>query len=76
GYRMPDYHRMDLGLTWKLKQTEKFKSDLNFSVYNLYGRENAFTISFRESADNPGQTEAVRLALFKFVPSVTYNFQF
>ena len=24
GYRMPDYHRMDLGLTWYLKDKKKF----------------------------------------------------
>ena len=53
GYRMPDYHRMDLGLTWIRKQTERFESSWNFSVYNAYGRENAYFISFRESEENP-----------------------
>ncbi|UTW61658.1 TonB-dependent receptor [bacterium SCSIO 12741] len=76
GYRMPNYHRMDLGLTWKLKKTEKFQSDLNFSLYNVYGRENAYSISFQENEDNPEITEPVQLSLFRWVPSITYNFKF
>lgn len=76
GYRMPDYHRLDLGLTWYLKQTDRFSSDLNFSCYNAYGRENAYSITFQESETDPNVTEAVQLSLFKWVPSVTYNFKF
>jgi hypothetical protein len=59
-----------------LKQRKRFSSELSFSLYNAYGRENAYTISFRESEDNPGKTEAVQLALFKYIPSVSYNFKF
>ncbi len=76
GYRMPDYHRLDLGAMWQLRKTKKFSSELAFSLYNAYGRENAYTISFRESKDDPQKTEAVRTALFKYIPSVSYNFKF
>ena len=74
--RMPDYHRLDLGLTWYRKNTEKYESSWNFSVYNCYGRENAYSISFRENADDPSKTEAVQTALFKIIPAITYNFKF
>jgi hypothetical protein len=76
GYRMPDYHRLDLGLTWIRKQTARFESSWNFSVYNAYGRENAYFISFRQNEENPEQTEAVQISLFKFIPSVSYKFKF
>lgn len=76
GYRMPAYHRMDLGATFQHKKTEKFESSWNFSIYNVYARENAYAIIFRESETDPGKTEAVRIALFKIIPSVTYNFRF
>jgi len=91
GYRMPDYHRLDVGLTvysdkYKtstdpetgdtIKVKRKWEDSWNFSCYNAYGRENAYQISFRESATDPNQTEAVQLALFKFIPSITYNFNF
>ncbi len=74
GYRMPDYHRMDVGLTWYMKESKRFKHDLNFSIYNLYARENAYTITFEEN-DQTGKTEAIQTALFKIIPSITYNFK-
>lgn len=76
GYRMPDYHRLDLGLTWYNKKTDRFESNWNFSIYNAYGRENAYTITFQPSEEDANTTEAVQLALFKWIPSVTYNFKF
>lgn len=76
GYRMPNYHRLDLGVTLKGKQTKKFRSSWNFSVYNAYARENAYSISFQASEDNPGELESVQTALFSIIPSVTWNFNF
>lgn len=76
GYRMPNYHRLDLGLTLKGKETNKFKSSWNFSIYNAYARENAYSISFSESETNPGVMESVQFSLFSIVPSVTWNFKF
>jgi len=75
GGRMPAYHRMDIALTWYRKQTAKYESSWNFSIFNLYGRENAYSISFRESADGT-KTEAVQTSLFKMIPSISYNFKF
>ncbi|MFC0776097.1 TonB-dependent receptor [Terrimonas alba] len=76
GYRMPAYHRLDIGATWILKQKRKFSSELTISLYNAYGRENAYTIEFRDNKDDPDKTEAVQTALFKYIPSVSYNFKF
>ncbi|MGZ8558094.1 MAG: TonB-dependent receptor [Chitinophagaceae bacterium] len=75
-YRMPAYHRLDIGATWLLKQKKKFSSELTISLYNAYGRENAYTIEFRDNKDDPDKTEAVQTALFKYIPSVSYNFKF
>ncbi len=75
-YRMPNYHRLDLGATWQLRKTKKYTSELAFSLYNAYGRENAYTIEFRESENDPQKTEAVQTALFKYIPSVSFNFKF
>ena len=76
GYRMPDYHRMDLGITYTNKKRKRWESSWNLSIYNVYARKNAYSIDFRVSEDNPNQTEAVRTALFRIVPSITYNFKF
>ena len=75
GYRFPNYHRMDLGITWMTKKTDKFESSWNFSVYNVYGRENPYIIDFEENQDT-GEVEAVQFSLFKAIPSISYNFRF
>lgn len=91
GYRMPDYHRLDFGVTvdgknYKLKlnpetgekeqMPRRYNSSWSFGLYNAYGRENAYSISFAASEENPNITEATQLALFKWVPSVSYQFNF
>ena len=76
GYRFPNYHRLDIGATKTFKNKGKFNSELAFSLYNAYGRENAYTISFRDNKEDPTKTEAVQTALFKFIPSISYNFKF
>ncbi|MDF1673623.1 MAG: TonB-dependent receptor [Vicingaceae bacterium] len=91
GSRMPNYHRMDIGLTIDNKKFKEIKkpdtgeiekvkkkveSSWNFSVYNVYGRENAYSITFQEQANDPTKTEIVQLSLFKIIPSISYNFRF
>jgi hypothetical protein len=76
GHRMPDYHRLDLGLTWNLKSKGKYNSSINLSVYNAYARKNAFSISFEEDPATPDKTKAVMTYLFTAIPSITYNFNF
>lgn len=76
GQRMPNYHRLDLGATYFLKKTNNQEMSLTFSVYNAYARENAYTINFEESENDPNVTQAVKLALFSVVPSITFNFRF
>lgn len=78
GYRMPAYHRLDFAATLepKKKANRKIESSWTFGLYNVYGRENAYSITFRESETDANKTEAVRTSLFRFVPSITWNFKF
>lgn len=76
GYRMPAYHRLDLGATLLLKETRKFRSELNFGLFNAYGRKNAYSILFRTKESDRSKTEAVKLYLFTVIPSITWNFRF
>jgi len=76
GYRMPAYHRVDVSATWEGKTTKKFQSSWNIGLYNVYGRENAYLIQFRDNPTNANETQAVQFALFRFVPSITYDFKF
>jgi hypothetical protein len=76
GYRMPAYHRMDVAATLQGRKKKRFESSWTFSIYNLYGRENAYSIVFQNDPDDPSKTQALQYALFRFVPAVTYNFKF
>ena len=77
--RIPDYHRLDVSFTYDFKKNDhrKVKQSLNFSIYNLYARRNAYSVTFRQNEDNPNVSEATRLSIIgSMIPSVTYNFNF
>ena len=75
--RLPTYHRLDVSATLvpEKNKNRKWYSEWVFSIYNVYSRKNAASISFRQNQDS-GYNEAVRLSIFGIVPSVTYNFKF
>jgi len=76
GYRAPAYHRLDLSATCLLKKSNKFSSELAFGLYNAYGRENAYIIDFRTNDDDPTKSAAYQYSLFRFIPSISWNFKF
>ena len=75
--RLPTYHRLDISatLTPRKNINRKVKGEWVFSIYNLYNRRNAASISFQQNQETLAN-EAVRLSIFGAVPSVTYNFKF
>ena len=76
GYRMPDYSRLDLSFTQTLKQHKRFTHELVYSLYNAYGRENPYIINFQQDPNDASKTQAVQYSLFRWVPSISYNFKF
>lgn len=85
-YRLPPYHRLDLGLVWRFSP-KWGESDLTFNVINAYDRRNTFFIyfepQFEEGEDNQGNAiqvptriAAKQVSLFPVLPSVTWNFKF
>lgn len=77
-YRYPDYHRLDLALSYRprAKSNRKWQGEWNLSVYNAYNRKNAWTINFVQDSNNPSITYAEKTYLFSIVPAITYNFKF
>ncbi|MEO0570288.1 MAG: TonB-dependent receptor [Bacteroidota bacterium] len=75
--RLPAYHRVDASITFTPKKykDKRFKGEWVLSVYNLYNRRNAASISFGQNIET-GANEATRTAIFGVVPSLTYNFKF
>ena len=74
--RLPQYHRLDFGATYQTRARKRWQGEWAFSLYNVYGRENAYSITFEEDPDDKSRTRAVQTALFRWVPSVSYNFKF
>jgi hypothetical protein len=90
-YRMEPYHRMDLSLTYVHKKTDKWMSSWNFSVYNVYSRQNPYFIYFDTDGDlfkaaagiqaagakpSSFRIKAKQVSLFPVIPSITWNFSF
>ena len=78
GYRLPDYHRLDLGVTIRGRNVpdRRFRGEWNISVYNAYYRKNTWMLDFRADVDQPGKVDAYKVYLFPIIPAVTYNFNF
>jgi len=82
-YRMPPYHRMDVSITLdeNLRKKRMWKGSWTFSVYNLYGRKNPYSIFYRKDPSiqmvNKDQYAIYKLSVIGVpVPSITYNFKF
>jgi hypothetical protein len=82
GNRLPVYHRLDISATLNPKKDSNKTGKWIFSIANLYNRQNAASIFFREISEvndveiATGNTEATKLSFFGIVPSVTYEFKF
>ncbi len=84
GYKLPDFHRLDISatLTPRKSQQKRFKSSWSFAVYNAYNRKNPFTIFTQNKEDEDGNviedgTKEFRMVyLFPVLPSISYNIKF
>ena len=82
-YRMPAAHRLDLAITLNenLRKKRMWKGSWTFSVYNVYGRHNPYSVYYRKTYPTAENNYRV-YSLFKLsvigtpVPSLTYNFKF
>jgi hypothetical protein len=72
-YRIPDYHRLDLSITFKdrPRKNKRWMGEWVLSVFNVYGRDNAYSIYFSRY----GTANKVSV-LGTVFPSFSYNFRF
>ncbi|KAF2330215.1 TonB-dependent receptor [Flavobacterium daemonense] len=75
--RLPLFHHLDVAATYTPKPDKKkgWQSYWVFSIYNIYNRKNAASMSFTTNEDS-GENETRRLSIFGIVPGVSYNFKF
>ena len=82
-YRMPDYNRLDVSITLdeNLRKKRMWKGSWTFSIYNLYGRKNPYSVfyqkgsSIQDSSQNSYNLYTLSIIGVP-VPSITYNFKF
>jgi hypothetical protein len=82
-YRLPDYHRLDLSINVdeSLRIKKKWKGSWNFSLLNVYGRKNAYSVFYKKETPSIGN-DFKTYSLYKLyiigrpLPTITYNFIF
>jgi hypothetical protein len=75
-YRIPDYSRLDVSLrvNGNLRSHRTAHPNWTFSVYNLLGRQNVYSIYFKKEGD---LYNGYKLSVFgRAIPSVTLSFDF
>ena len=75
-FRIPDYHRLDfsVSLAGSHKRKKILDGDWTFSIYNVYGRKNAYSVFFTNKVGSP--PGAYKLSVLGTIfPSLTYNFK-
>ncbi|MBQ9418276.1 MAG: carboxypeptidase-like regulatory domain-containing protein [Bacteroidales bacterium] len=75
-YRLPDYHRLDLGANFHRK-FKRVRRTINISIYNVYNRQNPYMIyPSRHQPYKQYPTSLMQLSLFPIIPSAAYTLYF
>jgi len=83
-YRLPAYHRMDIGINWHKKKKHGVRT-WNFSLYNAYNQKNPFIVRqsySKEMVYNPAtnlydsRKIFVKTSIFPIIPSISYSYKF
>ena len=78
GFRLPAYHRLDLGATWFFRRGPRPHA-LALNVYNAYNQKNPFlTLLDDEYDDQTGRSETKLkgVTIFPILPTLSYQFAF
>lgn len=82
-YRLPDYHRLDIAITYdeNLRLKKMWKGSWTLSVINVYGRNNAYSVYYAQEDNrvynSSGSTSMYKLYIIGIpLPTLTYNFTF
>ena len=75
-YRMPNYHRLDLGANFH-RQFKRARRTISVSIYNVYNRQNPYMLYRSRTETYNGYPSAlVQLSIFPILPSVGYTLYF
>jgi hypothetical protein len=87
--RLPDYHRLDLSIVFRISKPERrYQHSLNLNIFNVYARNNPFSVNFNKFEDADGNflvpansdTDYERvptlMSVAGIIPSLNYKFRF
>jgi len=85
--RLPDYHRLDLALSWQINKPErKYQHSFTFAIYNFYNQHNPVSVNFNKIENEDGgfvvpenlygieEVLTTQKFLMGIMPSITYKF--
>jgi len=77
-YRIPDFHRLDVSITFDSghRKNLKWENSWTLTVFNVYGRNNPFSVFFGREGMNSSLRPLQLSVLGSAFPSLTYNFKF
>lgn len=80
-YRLPDYHRLDLSITYdeSLRKNQKWKGSWTLSILNVYAQKNPYSVFYKYNEQKGTQFNRsfglYNLYIIKYpIPTITYNF--
>lgn len=78
--RMPDFHKLDLGVTRYGTLWKKYETKLGFGVYNAYNRANPLYLDFKKTSDpQTGENPSLvikQYSMFPILPFINYSVKF
>lgn len=80
-FRMPWYHRLDLGMDYRFISFKRTTHHLHVGVYNLYNQQNPFFFRLQsriqvDQGDLVERKEVEQVSLLPFLPSLSYRVRF
>ena len=86
--RLPDYHRMDASIEFRLnKKSTRFRHYIGLSIFNLYGQKNPVFLNFNKTETKPNEfripgnlgampdLSSTQTYIYNIIPSINYHFQ-
>lgn len=73
GFRLPDYHRLDLSATLEFAMGDAGEGTIGFSIFNLYNRKNVWYKTFEVIDDELIETDVNLLGI---TPNISFSFKF
>ena len=72
GYRLPDYHRLDIGLN-HTKQLKKGIRNWSINIFNAYNRQNAYYVYYKKKED--GTIKLFQRSFFPVLLNLSYSYK-